>query len=210
MREFYTAIMLFFIGVSAGIAQDKPAFFWQFDNMITPTKYCWSFGFELRPTIGKRLTLGYPLAAGTHFGERRLYVHTSAGLYYFTHAVSDSTTAQANVVLGALGLFVPESIGIYLGPIERPYAHFSIGVAGVDYWKTFGKPFEDSRYTLSMGLQYIRSDDYSWKTAQPFIQVFHGSSFNNGVNEWGVKFGVSFVPDNYASYKSPGIWPTTD
>jgi hypothetical protein len=205
-------IKLFFTFFSMAIltmanAQEMPTFLWQYDQMITPTKVSWSFGFEARPVIGKRITLSYPLSVGTHYGQKRLYVHSTAAHYFLVNVLSDTTSNTSATVVGALAFFLPESIGLYIGPDINPYLHVSLGFAGMDYWKTFGKPREDTRYTLSFGVQYIPRDNYGWKTVVPFIKVFNGTSFNNGVNEWGIRCGVSFVPDSHSGYKAPWFMP---
>jgi len=191
-------------------AQDIPTFLWQYDNMVTPTKFSWSYGFEMRPLLGKRIALSYPFSIGTHYGQKRLYIHTTGGFYTVAHVIGDSTIAKPRAALSALAMFIPESVGVYIGPDVNPYLHLSLGFAGVDYWKTFGKPREDTRYTLSFGVQYIPRDQFGWRTVIPFIKVFNGTSFNNGVNEWGVRFGVSFVPDTKSRKKALWFMPAGD
>lgn len=189
------------------IAQENPVFLWSYDNMFTQTKASWSFGFEFRPIFGKRLTLSYPLSVGTHYGQKRLYVHTTAGGYLASHVLSDTTASNTAGIFATMALIVPEGVGVYIGPDVNPYLHLFLGFAGMDYWKTFGKPNEDSRYVLSIGAQYIPTNDWGWRKVVPFIKVFSGTSFNNGVNEWGVKFGVSFTPDNSSPSKAPWFMP---
>lgn len=190
--------------------QENPIFLWGYDNMFTQTKASWSFGFEFRPIIGKRFTLSYPLSVGTHYGQKRLYVHTTAGIYFAAHILSDSTSTQNYMALSTLAIAIPEGVGVYIGPQINPYLHLSFGFAGMDYWKTFGKPREDTRYVLSLGAQYIPTDDWGWRKVVPFIKVFSGTSFDNGVNEWGVKLGISFTPDGGSSGKAPWFMPRGD